>query len=53
MTFKSSKIDTYLDDISKELYVIYSITKFIFVGRLILPVARQQIMACQRDAFTL
>ena len=53
ITFELSKMDIYLDDISLKLYVIYLIAYFISVGRLFLTVARQQIMSCQRDAFTL
>ena len=51
--FKSSKIDSFLDEISLKLHVIYSITLFILVSRLFVPVARQQSMTCQRGAFTL
>ena len=32
ITFESSKMEIYLDDISLKLYVIYLITWFIFVG---------------------
>ena len=53
ITFESSKMDIYLDDISLQLYVIYFITKFISVGRLFVTVVRQQNVTCQRGAFTL
>ena len=53
ITFESSKMDIYLDDISLQLYIIYLITTFFSVGRLLVTAARQQNMTCQRCAFTL
>ena len=53
ITFNSSKMDTYLNDISSQVYVIYSITYFIFVGRLYILVAWQPNMTCRMGAFKL
>ena len=46
-------MDMYLDGISLQLYVIYSITLFISVGRPFVQVARQHNMTCQMGAFPL
>ena len=53
ITFESSKMDIYLDDISLQLYVIYLITYFVSLGRLFVRFVRQQNTACQRGAFML
>ena len=53
ITFNSSKMDTYLSDISSQLYVIYSMAYSISVGWLYILVARQPNMTCRTGAFTL
>ena len=53
ITFKSSKMEIYKMIFHCSFNVICSITSFISVGRLCIPVARPQNMNCRTGAFTL
>ena len=51
ITFESSKMDLYLDDVSLQLCHLFN--HLIYFSRLFVTVARQENMTCQRGAFML